>query len=334
MEEKQTPPAENDDANSLEGGSLEGGEEIIDATSDTGSNPLAIKSDKPAPLPRNDKGIKGLLKKFNIYLLVIVFIFIIAGVILAIAYFQNKKASTTSTLETQTLTQQALDQVANSDANIGNTQQILNVLSSAVFAGKVLIRQDAEIAGNLQVGGTLGISNISVAGTGQFNQAQISKNLSVGGDLAVQGAGSFGKSLQVKGGGNFSGPVSAPQITTTDFNLNGDLIITRHIVIGGGTPSRTNGPALGGGGSSSISGSDTAGTVSINVGSSPTSGCFMTVNFTRKFSSTPRVVITPVGPSGGAIDYYVLRSSTSFSICDSTTPPAGTSFSFDYFVVN
>jgi len=66
----------------------------------------------------------------------IVFIFMIAGAILAIAYFQNKQASTTSTLKTQTLTQSTLDQVANSDATVGSTQQVLNVLSSAVFAGK------------------------------------------------------------------------------------------------------------------------------------------------------------------------------------------------------
>jgi cytoskeletal protein CcmA (bactofilin family) len=323
---KETPPPEQDDVDALESG---GSEEIIDATSD---KPAASKDSVPEP-PKQ-KGAKAIFKRFNVYLLSFIFILVIAGGIILVAYFQSKKASTTSTLKTQTLTDQTLKQVANSDANVGNTQQVLNVLSSAVFAGKVLVRQDLEVAGNIQIGGTVGLTNLSVTGTAQLGQAQVSKDLTVTGDTAIQGSTTISKNLQVSGSGQFSGPLSAPQITATSFQLNSDLTLTHHIIAGGPTPGRSNGSALGGGGSTTVSGSDTAGTATINIGSGPSAGCFITVNFAQKYNSTPHVLITPVGSGAGGLAYYINRNSTSFSICDATAPPSGTSFAFDYFVVD
>jgi len=40
------------------------------------------------------------------------------------------------------------------------------------------------------------------------------------------------------------------------------------------------------------------------------------------------------GAEAGALDYYVTRTSGSFSICDASAPPSGVSFGFDYFVVD
>jgi cytoskeletal protein CcmA (bactofilin family) len=337
MDSKQPPAeAEQDDVNALETpenevGSLEtsegGGQQTIDATSSSGSAAQA-----PPPKPPKKGGVKHILQRFNVYLLLFAFILLIAGVIIIIAYFQSKKASTTSTLKTQELTQATLNQVANSDASVGSSQQVLNVQSSAVFAGKVLVRQNLEVAGSLQIGGTVGLTDLTVSGSTQLGQTQISKNLSVSGDTAVQGAATINKGLQVSGTANFSGPLSAPQITTSSFNLNSDLTLTRHIIAGGGNPGRSNGPALGAGGTASVSGSDTAGSVSINTGSSPPAGCFVTINFTQKYNNTPHVLLTPVGPGAGGLPYYVTRTTTSFSICNAASPPSGTSFGFDYFV--
>lgn len=339
MEQKTpAPSAEPADTSSLESpdsdaNALEtpepGGSQTVDATSTTGT------SGPPEPQPHPKKGgIKSLLRRFNFYLLLFIFILIIAGGILMVAYFQSKAASKTSTLKTQTLTQNTLNQVANSDATVGNTQQVLNVQSSAVFAGKVLVRQDLEVAGSLRIGGTVGLTNLTVAGTTQLGQVQVNKDLSIAGDNAIQGAVTIGKSLQVSGSGNFSGPLSAPQITTSNFSLNNDLTLTHHIVAGGGTPGRSSGSALGSGGTSSVSGSDTAGAVTINTGSSPPAGCFVTVNFTQKYNNTPHILLTPVGSGAGGLAYYVNRTSTGFSICDATAPPSGTSFAFDYFVID
>jgi len=324
--------APQDDIDALEGAQSTSTDGVIDAT---GSSSEPADGSKPDTKSGKKKGgIKGLLKRFNIYLLLFIFILAIAGVIIAVAYFQSKSASTTSTLKTQDLTQATLDQVANSDAAIGDSQQVLTVRSSTVFSGKVLIRSGLEVAGNLNVGGTLALNNISVSGAGQFGQVQINKNLAVAGDTSLQGGLTVSKSLQVNGGATFAGPVSAPQITTSNLQLNSDLILTKHIVAGGPTPSRSPGPALGGGGSVSNSGSDTAGSVSINTGGGASAGCFVTVNFTSRYNTTPRILLTPVGSSAGEINYYVNRTANNFSICTSTPPPSSSSFGFDYFVIN
>ena len=340
-EEKKTPSASaepattdtpQDDINALEGAQATSNDGIIDAT---GTSSDSADGPKPDNKSGNKKGgIKGLLQRFNIYLLLFVFILGVAGVIIAVAYFQSKSASTTSTLKTQDLTQATLDQVANSDAAIGDSQQVLTVRSSTVFSGKVLIRSGLEVAGNLNVGGTLALNNISVSGASQLGQVQVNKNLAVAGDTGIQGSLTVAKSLQVNGGATFAGPISAPQITTSNLQLNSDLILTRHIVAGGGTPSRSTGPAIGSGGSASNSGSDTAGSVSINTGGGASAGCFVTINFTSRYNSTPRILLTPVGSGSGTITYYVNRTTSNFSICASTPPPSGASFGFDYFVIN
>jgi cytoskeletal protein CcmA (bactofilin family) len=337
MAETETPPAEEqagtneletqDDVNALEGSSAAPSDGVIDATSTSTTN-------SPGKTPPPVRLKPSFLKRFNIYLLFFVFVLVIAGGIVLVAYFQSKKASTSATLKTQSLTDSTLKQLANSDATVGSSQQVLNVESSAIFSGKVLIREGLEVAGSLQIGGTAAFNNITVSGVSQFGQVQINKNLSVAGDTGLQGAVTIAKGLQVTGSGNFSGPLSAPQITTSSLQLNGDLVLTHHISLGGSTPSRSNGTALGGGGTAAVSGSDSGGTVSVNTGSSPAAGCFATINFSQKYNSAPRVLLTPIGSAGGSIDYYVTRSTSGFSICDATPPPAGSSFAFDYFVFN
>jgi cytoskeletal protein CcmA (bactofilin family) len=186
----------------------------------------------------------------------------------------------------------------------------------------------------LQIGGTLALSNLTVSGTSQFGQATVNQNLAVAGNTAIQGATTIAKSLQVNGSGTFSGSLSAPQITTPSLQLNGDLVLTHHISVGGSTPTRSGGTALGSGGSVSVSGSDTAGSITINTGSNPAAGCFVTITFTTKYNATPHVLATPIDSAAGGLSYYITRSTTNFSICDSTTPPAGSSFGFDYFVLD
>jgi cytoskeletal protein CcmA (bactofilin family) len=341
MAENEAPPeAQQDDVDALETPEQPGGgeatpessrknESTVDATSSNSGN-----APKPPEAPPKSGGLKQRLRKFNIYLLMFGLVLVIAGGIVTIAYFQSKKAQTSSTIKTQTLTNDLLNQLANSDATVGSDQQVLKVESSAIFAGKVLIRNGLDVAGNLQIGGTVSLSNIAVSGTAQFAKAQVNDNLSVAGDTAVQGGATIAKSLQVSSGGSFGGPLTAPQITTSSLQLNGDLVLTHHIIAGGPTPGRTNGTALGSGGTAAVSGSDTGGTVTINVGTGAGAGCFITVNFSQKYNSTPRVLITPVGSSAAGLAYYVNRTSTSFSICDATPPPAGASFGFDYFVFN
>ncbi|HVX24237.1 MAG TPA: hypothetical protein VG992_02745 [Candidatus Saccharimonadales bacterium] len=331
MDQNQSPPATpQDDENALETP-----ESQLQATAAaaTDSNVTDTTGGGNAPTPKGNGGKRG-LRRFNVYLIFFLFIIVVAGAIIAVAYFQSKNAATTNTLKTQDLTQSTLNQVANSDATVGNSGVVLNVQSSAVFAGKVLVRSDLEVAGSLQIGGTVALSALTVSGSTQLGQLSVNKNLSVSGDTGIQGTLTVAKSLQVNGNGSFSGSVTAPQITTASLQLNSDLRLTHHIIAGGPTPGRTNGSALGSGGTASVSGSDTSGTITINTGSGPNGGCFVTITFARAYSSTPHVLVTPVGSEAGSINYYVTRNTTSFSLCDEGTPPGGRSFAFDYFVVD
>jgi hypothetical protein len=320
-------------------------EEEIDALSQTdgdgsdkSSSPFGTGAGGPEQAPPDgpgsgSKGFNPFKRRPNIYLMLFILVILVGATVALVAYRQNKKASNDQ-INTQGISQSTLEQLANSDASVGDSHTVLNVKSSAVFAGQVLVRQNLEVGGNFQVGGTTALKDLTVSGTSQFGQTNVSSNLSVSGNAALQGAATIGKSLQVGGGGTFNGPVSAPQVTTGSLQLNGDLVLTHHIHVGGGQPSRNGGSALGRGGSASVSGSDTAGAVSINTGSGSAAGCFVTINFTSHYTTTPYVQVTPVGSAAGGLDYYINRSTTGFSICDSSAPPSGRSFGFDYFVLD
>ena len=303
------------------------------SNSDTTPTPSV---DQPPQKPKTPQfgGLKKRFPSVNIYLLIFVLVLVLAAGIGGYAYVSSRKQNSTVPIKAQTLDAKALAQLANTSTTVGSTDQVLNVQSSAIFAGKVLVRDSLEVAGGLQIGGSLSIEGVTVSGSSTFGQVQINKNIAVLGDSALQGSLTVQKSLSVNGGGTFNGPVSATQITTNALQMNGDLTLTHHITAGGPSPSRSNGSALGSGGTSNVSGSDTSGSISINTGNGPSAGCFITVNFTTKFNSTPHVLITPVGAAGGSISYYVNRSTTSFSICDSDTPPANANFGFDYFVLD
>ncbi len=283
-------------------------------------------------LPSTSGRFRLWLRRFNVYLLLFIFVLLLAGAIIILSYVQNKKVPAGSQLQTQTLSQKTLDKLATSDTAVGSNNQILTVESSAIFTNKVLVRKDVEVAGNLQIGGTVGLTNLSVAGTSQFGQLQINKNLSVAGDTGIQGNLTVAKSLQVSGSGSF-GTLSATQINTSNLQLNGDLTLSHHIKTTGAAPGHSSGTALGGGGTTTVSGSDISGTVTVNTGSNPPAGCFVTINFTSRYDNTPRVLLTPLGAASGGLTYYVSHTPTSFSICDATPAPAGASFGFDYFVI-
>lgn len=304
-------------------------EEESEATTPSEADVVATPNSPP---PKKKRSLRKLFRKFNIYLLLFIFIVVVAIIIMIVALVHQK--TNTGTLATQTLSKSTLSQLANSDATVGDSKHVLDVQSNAVFAGQVLVRDNLEVAGTIQVGGTLSLSGISVSGTSDFAQVQINKGLSVAGDSALQGALTVQKSLNVSGGGTFSGQVSATQITTTSLQLNGDLTLTHHLTLGGPIPSRSNGSALGGGGTASVSGSDSAGSITINTGSSPAAGCFITVNFAQRFNATPHVLVTPIGIAAGGLGYYVNRSSTNFSICSTTAAAASQTFGFDYLVLD
>jgi cytoskeletal protein CcmA (bactofilin family) len=294
-------------------------------------NGSPAKSPSTPAVPPKLSLLKKITKRFNLYLLLFALVILIAMIVITIALITNHQANNTTSVSTQSLTQQQLDQLAKSDVSVGTNKQILNVQSNAVFAGQVLIRQDLEVAGTIKAGGPLNLPGIIVSGTSSFSQIETG-TLTVSGNTAVQGQLTASGNLNVSGKTNLSGAVSTGQLTVSSLTLNGDLNLDHHVSAGGSTPSRSSGSALGNGGTTSLNGSDTAGSITINTGTGPSAGCFITVTFATKFNATPHAIVTPIGSSAGGIPFYVNRSTTNFSICTTAAPPASSSFGFDYIV--
>lgn len=277
------------------------------------------------------KKVQGLIGHLNIYILVFIFIIVLSAGFVFIGIQRNKKIDAPTTTNTQTLSADELKKLSESEQKIGDPKSTLSIESNAIFNGKVLVRDDLDVAGTIKVGGSLSLPGISVSGASAFDQIT-ANNLSITGNTAIQGQLNVQKGITSSGGASFGGPISAPQLTVQSLQLSGDLQLTRHIDAGGGTPGKSDGNALGAGGSASVSGTDTAGTVNINIGGGAGAGCFVTINFTNKFSGTPHVVITPVGSAAGSLSYYITRSNSSFTIC--TNNAASGSFAFDYVAID
>lgn len=290
------------------------------------------KKEEPTKKKRS-LSVGGLIARVNIYLLLFIFILILAGIIVFVSIQRSNNEAVEVSLPTQELTAEELDAIKGSDAKVGDPKQQLTIESTTIFSGKVLVKDSIDIAGNLKVGGTLSLPGISVSGTSAFDQIT-GNELSIAGDASVQGTLNVQQSLAVSGGATFGGPISAPQINIGSLQISNDLTFGRHLDAGGATPGVSTGTAVGGGGTASVSGTDTAGTLTINTGGGPVAGCFATISFTQAFSGVPHIVITPVGSAAAGINYYINRSSGQFSICTTNSAPAGASFSFDWIAID
>lgn len=294
----------------------------------------ATGGQKPDLAPPAEKVsfIKRFWQKFNLYLVLFILVIVVAvGILVALTIKSNQQ--TKSGLDTQNLSQQELQQLANTDVTVGNNKQVLTVQANAVFAGSVLVRSSLEVAGSLKVGGDLSLKNLQVNGDTKLADTQVN-NLTINGTINIQGPLTLKNGINVTGASTFSGPLTATSVTTGTLALNGDLTLTHHITAGGPTPGIARGPAAGGGGTVSLSGSDTSGSITINTGTSPPAGCFATVTFSQRFNGAPHIVVTPIGSNAAGLDYYVDRSSTSFSLCTNSPATASVTFGFDYIALD
>lgn len=302
----------------------------------SGEETSADKSTPPTkPIkPSLGKRLRGLIGHFNIYFLIFLLLVIFASGFTYASYLKQKKLDSAPTTPSQELDAESLKKLKNSDTSVGDPKQTLTVQSNAIFNGKVLVRDDIDIAGTLKVGGTLNLTGLIVSGTTSLDQIQGNK-MSIAGDGNIQGQLTVQKGITISGSGTFGGNLSAPTLSVESLQLSGDLTINRHIDAGGPTPSSTNGGALGGGGTASLSGTDTAGTIAINTGSGPVAGCFISITFSKSFNGQPHIVVTPVGGSAASLNYYINRlGNNGFSLCTANAAPGGANFAFDYIVVD
>ena len=307
-------------------GSVEGS---LDASNS--SNPTKIEKETPEESPKGKAGIKGLIRKFDIYFLIFIFIIVVSMVVAYIAVQKNKSAKPVS-ISTQTLDQNALRQVNNNDVQVGGTNQTLDIQSSTIFSGNVLVKSGLQVAGSLKVAGTLSLPGITVSGTTDLGQVNAT-TLTLTGAETVKGQLTVDQGITVNGIAQFSGALNASAINVTSLEVNGDMTYSHQIYTTGSIPKSTQTSAIGAGGTSAMNGTDTAGSVSINTGTNPSAGCLVDITFTRAYATTPYITITPVGSgSGGNIGYYITKSLTGFNIC-ANNPPQNTPMRFDYQVI-
>lgn len=279
--------------------------------------------------------IKTFLKKVNVYFLAFVLVVIIAGIVIFVSYLNSQKPTPKAVIEGQTLTEDALKELSNTDATVGNTSQTLTIQGNAIIAGEALMRGNLSVAGNFQTGGTIRGPSITISGDANLGSTQVNR-LQVAQDLAVQGATSL-RDISASGSVSFGGAVTASQITVSRLILSGnaELQIPNHISFTGPSPSRgATGNALGNGGSASVSGSDTSGTINIRTGTGTNTGCFVRINFNQNYTRQPKVIVSPVGSAAGQTQYYVDRDQAGFSICTAAPAPGSQTFAYDYFVMN
>jgi cytoskeletal protein CcmA (bactofilin family) len=287
-------------------------------------------ADTPAPVKKT-----GLVRRFlslsNLYFVIFILLVVLAGGGIFAAVKFNAKNTGTQNNKADSLTDKQITDLKNNTTLVGDAQQTLDIQGNSIFEGQVLMRNNLDVAGSIKIGGSLSLPAITVGGTSSFGQIHVNDQLSVSGNTILQGSLTVQKGLTVTGSSSF-GTLSASQITVSNLQLTGDFVISRHINVSGGTPGRSGGSALGSGGTASVSGTDTAGTVTINTGGGPPAGCFITINFTQRYNTTPHVVISPSNSSAGTLQYYTNRSTTGFSVCTASGPSASTTYLFDYII--
>jgi cytoskeletal protein CcmA (bactofilin family) len=328
-----TPP--NNDDNSLENPTM-----AVEPSSKSSPGNLsanqAVATGAPPPLktpnPYKSSLFQKIARKINVYLLVFFLLIFVSIVIIVIALTAASKANKTNGIAGKPLSEGQLAQLATTGTTIGSSSQVLNIAASTVFSNQILARQSLDVAGSLKVGGTLSSAAITASGTSNFQQLATS-GLVVNGAITADGSLTVSQNLTVDGTGSFNGILTANQLNVQTLQLNGDLTLNHHIVVGGSTPTSSPGDALGSGGTASLSGSDSAGTINVNTGSSPASGCFISITFSHTYNHTPYVSLTPIGSAGAGLNLYAQVSATGLSVCSSTGAPQSSSFSIDYIVI-
>lgn len=305
------------------------------ATDAAGTPPAdSTQASAPAP-PATDKPPKPSLPNFIFgkkYLFIFILLIAIAGG--GVFYIvQTTKKDIEQSPRSTTLTADELTALRGNTTIVGDPQTVLDIKSNSVFEGQVVMRSSLEVAGNVRIGTPLSLPALTVSGNSTLGQVA-ANGLSVSGSSTFQGDVNVQRNLSVAGAANFASSVSIQQLTVTNLNLVGDLLLPRHLSTSGGIPNRTTGPAVGTDGTTSVSGSDTAGTITLNTGANTTSGFLTTITFAQRFNRVPHVVITPVGSAAAGLNYYIVnRTNTGFTLATTNAPPINSNFSFDFIAI-
>ncbi len=248
--------------------------------------------------------------------------------------------SQTNKTTIQTLSEEDLRKLTDISANLGNSNQVLNIGANALFRGKADISGDLSVGGRFNANGPVTLSQLNITGTSALAGLNVGSNLIVAGTTTLQKGLTVSGLTAITGGLNVTGAVSASSLNTTSISvqnitINGPLVIG-HLRTQGTTPTAA-GANLGSGGTANISGNDTAGRINITLGSNASTSATLTrltVTFRAAYSTTPRILLSPLSQYGATAAAYVVATGSNFQVrfADLTTQHRGETLSFDYFV--
>lgn len=366
-EQPNTAPAAPTDPSSGDTKPADGAEPAAETTPGPGAPPVA----GPPPDPLSDgttptiletgsgehhgkvksgrASLKTVYERADIVTTLITFAgLIVAAVLVVGGYMYFTKTSSKPTVQPK-LTQLDKDSLDKLGAfltgdSAGSASEVLTVNSSSLFKERVGINSDLKVTGGTQVSGPTALGDLTVDKTSTLGVTNIRGQLSVSGPTTLQSpavlsaGASITGNLTASGNGSFGGALSAGLLNVRDLSISGTLNLAGHLAVTGQTPSAAPAGNAGSGASANVNGNDSAGTVTINTGSGAgnsgdTGGLLVTITFKTPYAGVPHVLITPIGSNGGQLLYYTQKTANGFTIGVSANPKSGTSYSFDYWVV-
>lgn len=339
-------PAPDDSANPLTGGQLQA-EPLSDGT-------VPTVLDQGAGVPKGvvAKGrasLTAVYQRADIITTLVTFVvaIIAAGLVLGGYLYLTRpdKKAVVTTPKVTTLDQKDLEKLGTFFGGTGGgSAQVLTISSSTLFSNRVAINNDLKVIGGISNTGSTNLGDLIVDKTSTLGVTNVRAALNVSGPLTLQspallnGGATAKGDLSASGNGTFGGSLSAGVINTSTLAVTGNLNLSGHLIITGQRPGVSLGGEAGGGASANVDGNDSAGTISLNTGSvapSATTGGGLLVNITFKtaYGRVPRVLVTPIGQSTGALPFYVQRTATGFTIGASSGIRSNTGYAFDYWVV-
>jgi cytoskeletal protein CcmA (bactofilin family) len=261
--------------------------------------------------------VKKPLPRKKISIVVGIIAVVIIGLILfgATTSKPPKKTTTTVVINTQSLDTGTLNKLESQNSASGSVQQQLTITPNTLF------KNDVSVQGNLSANGTTTIQGAVALNSGLtvHGGLVVSSNTTVGGNLSVNGVIT-------------AGSLNVGSLTLASIQLSGSLTIGGHILTTGSAPTAAANLATSGG-TVSVSGNDTSGTVTINVGNDALqAGELAVITFHSPYSATPNVQLTPITGPSAALQYFVTRSSSYFSINSALAPTKDGAYVYDYLV--
>lgn len=92
--------------------------------------------------------IKRFFRKVNVYFLIFILLVVVVGAIAIVNYINSQTTPPPPDIANQELTEDALKELANTDASVGSSSQTLTIQGNAIIVGQTLMRGNLNVAGN------------------------------------------------------------------------------------------------------------------------------------------------------------------------------------------